>query len=270
VTIARDRVQRPSGALVRRTAGAAVWYEAHGEGWRAAFSTRLGGVSPAPFDSLNLGLSTADEPANVRRNRELFCAAAGVEAAALVVPGQVHGTTVAEVGKGQRGRGAHGRADVIADTDGLLTREAGVPLLVSFADCVPVLLVAGRPARGVALVHAGWRGMLAGIVGEAARALAAVGAPCAAVVGPSIGPCCFTVSDDVGQSFEAAFPGTWRNGRVDLWEAARRQLVGGGFAPADVVSSGLCTFHDHEFFSHRREHGATGRQAAVAWITGGM
>ena len=260
----------PGGALLRHDDGGPVWYEARGAGWRAAFSTRLGGVSPAPFDSLNLGLSTADEPANVLRNRALFAAAAGFEAGELVVPGQVHGTTVVEVGADQRGRGARSRADVIADTDGLLTREAGVPLFVSFADCVPVLLVAGRPARALALVHAGWRGMLVGIVSEAARAVGAFGPFSAAVIGPSIGPCCFAVSADVGESFEATYPGTWREGRVDLWQAARRQLASAGLAPADVVVSGLCTFHDHQFFSHRREHGATGRQAGVAWMTGGM
>ncbi len=261
---------RRGGALLRRDDRGPVWYEARGEGWRAAFSTRLGGVSAPPFGSLNLGMSTDDDPARVWRNRRALAAVAGVAAGDLVVPGQVHGTTIAEVGSRERGRGARGADDVIADTDGLLTREAGVPLVVTFADCVPVLLVGGRPARALALVHAGWRGMLAGIVGEAARALGAGAAEGAAVIGPSIGPCCFAVSPDVGESFETTFPGTWREGRVDLWEVARRQLEAGGFDPAGIVSSGLCTFHDHEFFSHRREHGATGRQAAIAWLTGGM
>ncbi len=259
-----------AGPLRRRDDGGPVWYEARGEGWRAAFSTRLGGVSAPPYDSLNLGLATGDDAEAVRHNRSAFAAAVGVSAHDLVVPGQIHGTTVAEVGSGERGHGALGGAGVIARTDGLLTREPGLPLFVSFADCVPVLLVAGRPARAVALVHAGWRGMLAGIVAQAARAVAAAGGrPAAAVIGPSIGPCCFAVSPDVGEAFEAAFAGTWREGRVDLWEAARRQLAASGFAAADVVTSGLCTCHDHEFFSHRREHGSTGRQAAIAWITGG-
>ncbi len=258
--------RRPTATLVRHDDGGLVWYEARGAGWRAAFSTRLGGFSAAPFDSLNLGISTADDPACVRRNRAAFAAAAGVAADDLVVAGQVHGTAIAEVGRGHRGRGAHGPSDVVPETDGLLTRAAGVPLFVSFADCVPVLLVAGRPAQALALVHAGWRGMVAGIVGEAARVLGASGAARAAVIGPSIGPCCFAVSPDVGERFEEVFPGTWRDGRVDLWETARRQLLAAGFAASDIVTSGLCTCHDHEFFSHRREYGATGRQAAVAWL----
>jgi len=258
-----------AGPLRRHDDGGPVWYEARGDGWKAAFSTRLGGVSAPPYDSLNLGLATGDDAEAVLRNRFAFAAAAGVSGHDLVVPGQIHGTTVAEVGSGERGHGALGGAGVIARTDGLLTREPGLPLFLSFADCVPVLLVAGRPARAVALVHAGWRGMLAGIVAQAARAVAAAGEPVAAVIGPSIGPCCFAVSPDVGEAFGTAFAGTWRAGHVDLWEAARRQLAAGGFAAADVVTSGLCTCHDHEFFSHRREHGGTGRQAAIAWITGG-
>jgi len=255
--------------LVRHDTGGPVWYEARGAGWKAAFSTRLGGVSAPPYDSLNLGLTTADDPKAVRRNRSAFAAAAGVSGRDLVVPGQVHGVTVAEVGNGERGRGALDRAGVVAETDGLLTREPGLPLFVSFADCVPVLLVAGSPARALALVHAGWRGMAAGIVAEAARALGAYGAARAAVIGPSIGPCCFAVSADVGERFEATFPGTWRDGHVDLWEAARQELAAAGLAPGAIVTSGLCTCHDLQFFSHRRERGVTGRQAAIAWMTGG-
>ena len=267
----RGEAARRAGvpALVRRDAGGPVWYEASGPGWKAAFSTRLGGVSAPPYDSLDLGLATGDDADAVRHNRAAFAAAAGVSGRDLVVPGQVHGTAVAEVGSKERGRGARDRADVIAETDGLLTREARLPLFVSFADCVPVLLVAGSPARALALVHAGWRGMVAGIVAEAARALAPHGAAQAAVIGPSIGPCCFAVSPDVGERFEAAFPGTWRDGHVDLWEAARRQLAAAGFAAEAIVTSGLCTCHDPQFFSHRREHGVTGRQAAIAWMTGG-
>ncbi len=267
----RPRPQEPPrpAVLVRHDDGGLVWYEARGAGWRAAFSTRLGGFSAAPFDSLNLGISTADDPACVWRNRKALAAAAGVAAGDLVVAGQIHGTTIAEVGREHRGRGARGPTNVVPDVDGLLTRVAGVPLFVSFADCVPVLLVAGRPAGALALAHAGWRGMLAGIVGKAARAVGASGSARAAVIGPSIGPCCFAVSPDVGRRFEEAFPGTWRDGHVDLWEAARRQLLAAGLEASEIVTSGLCTCHDHEFFSHRREHGATGRQAAVAWLQEG-
>ena len=255
--------------LVRHDDGGPVWYEAHGDGWKVAFSTRLGGVSAPPYDSLNLGLATGDDADAVLRNRVAFAAVAGVSGRDLVVPGQVHGVVLSEVGEGERGRGALGGAGVIAGTDGLLTRAPGLPLFVSFADCVPVVLVVGRPARALALVHAGWRGMAAGIVAAAAQAVGTYGDASAAVIGPSICPRCFAVSPDVGELFAARFPGTWHDGRVDLWEAARRQLAAADLASADVVTSGLCTCHDPEFFSHRRERGVTGRQAAIAWITGG-
>ena len=266
---ARATFGRKDPGLVRRDAGGPVWYEACGDGWKAAFSTRLGGVSAPPYDSLNLGLATGDDAGAVLHNRRVFAASAGLSGRDLVVPGQVHGVVVVEVGEAERGRGALGGAGVIAGTDGLFTRQPGLPLFLTFADCVPVVLVAGRPARALALVHAGWRGMAAGIVAAAARALGAYGAASAAVIGPSICPRCFAVSPDVGELFGATFPGTWHDGRVDLWEAARRQLAAVGLAPADVVTSDLCTCHDPEFFSHRRDRGVTGRQAAIAWITGG-
>ncbi|HMK93472.1 MAG TPA: polyphenol oxidase family protein [Thermoleophilia bacterium] len=256
-------------ALVTHDDGGLVWFEAGGRGWRVAFSTRLGGVSAPPFDQLNLGFSTDDDPAAVWANRVAFARAAGLDAGDLVVPGQVHGTVLAEVGSGQRGRGARGPADVLPATDGLFTHEPGVPMFVSFADCVPVVVAADDGAGGVrlALVHAGWRGMVAGIVAAAARAAGAEGALRAAVIGPSICPRCFEVSPDVGEPFEAAFPGTWHDGRVDLWESARRQLRDAGLATDLVLSTGLCTCHDRRFFSHRRERGLTGRQAAIAWVT---
>ncbi len=280
-----------------RRDGELVWFEAGGDGWRAAFSTRLGGVSQAPYDTLNIGYSVADQQRAVAENRRRLTAGLGLEVRDLVVPGQVHGTTLSTVGLGERGRGAFGRETVLHDTDGLVTRDAGVPLMVTFADCVPVLIVANgaRGAARIALVHAGWRGMLAGIVAKAARELvsslrvadsggrhapaddrysprggdAARGQPArllAALVGPSIGPCSFEVGDDIGRRFEAAFPGTWRGGSVDLWWAAEQQLVAVGLASEAVVNPRLCTACDERFFSHRRDRGLTGRQAAIAWL----
>lgn len=280
-----------------RRDGELVWFEAGGDGWRAAFSTRLGGVSQGPYATLNIGYSVADQQRAVAENRRRFTAAIGLEVRDLVIPGQVHGATLATVGLEERGRGAFGRETVVHDTDGLLTTETGVPLMVSFADCVPVLIAArgaGGAAR-VALVHAGWRGMLAGIVGKAARQLVAPqGASgggagerrvtgrraswggdetratdtrlVAALVGPSIGPCCFEVSDDVGHHFEAAFLGCWQEGKVDLWRAAELQLMGAGLDGRAITNPRLCTVCDRRFFSHRRDKGLTGRQAAIAWL----
>jgi len=195
-------------ALEWREAGGLSWLQWEGAGVAAAFPSREGGVSPAPYDSLNLGLSVDDAPANVLENRRRFCAAVGVPQERLVVPGQVHGTTLARVGEDEAGRGAFDRETVIHDHDGLSTAAHGLGLVVSYADCVPVVIAArGDDGPELAIVHAGWRGMLAGIVGQAAAALARRGGLLGAVVGPSIGPCCFTVDEGLRARFDKRFPG---------------------------------------------------------------
>jgi YfiH family protein len=249
-----------------REAGGLSWLQWEGAGVAAAFPSRKGGVSPAPFASLNLGLSVADDPANVLENRQRLCAAVGVPQERLVIPGQVHGAALAWVGEAEAGRGAFASETVIHDHDGLLTAAPGLGLVVSYADCVPVV-IAARGAAGpeVAVVHAGWRGMLAGIVGQAAGELARRGCLLGAVVGPSIGPCCFTVDEALRERFKARFPGCTGERAVDLWTCARRDLEAAGVPPAAVTVAGLCTMDDTRFFSHRRDHGSTGRHLAIAW-----
>jgi YfiH family protein len=250
------------------------WHEAQGLRWlawesagvSAAFPTREGGVSAAPYDALNLGFSVDDEPAAVLENRRRLCAVVGVSPERLVVPGQVHGTALAWVGEAEAGRGAGDRDTVIHDHDGLLTSASDLGLAVSYADCVPVVIAAsGADGPELAAVHAGWRGMIAGIVGKAAEALARRGRLLGAVVGPSIGPCCFTVDDALRARFVARFPGSAGARAVDLWECARRDLEAAGVPPAGIAVTGVCTSSDGRFFSHRRDHGLTGRHLAIAW-----
>jgi YfiH family protein len=245
------------------------WLAAQGPQWRLAFSTRLGGVSRGPYESLNLSLSVDDERAAVHENRRRLTAALGLRTDDLVVPGQVHGTRVRVVDDRHRGRGARARTTVIHNTDGLLTLTPQLALVVSTADCVPVFVAADLPdgRQAIALVHAGWRGMLAGVVGRAAATLSGLGRLSAAVVGPSIGPCCFAVGDDVGRALQTRFGDVWRHGRVDLWACAAHELAGAGLAAEAIANPRLCTSCDHRFFSHRRDRGLTGRQAAVAWLT---
>lgn len=249
--------------------GDLAWLQWDGAGVRAAFPTREGGVSPVPYDTLNLGLSVDDDPARVLENRRRLCAALGVDHRRLVVPGQVHHTDIAVVGEAEAGRGALSSATVIADRDGLLTAAPALPLAVSAADCLPVVLVA-RTAAGpaVAVVHAGWRGTLAGIVGLAAAELGRRGTLLGAVVGPSIGPCCFSAGEDVVRRFGHAFPGSTGAGRVDLWACARAQLEAARLPAVAVTVSAVCTSCDRRFFSHRRDRGLTGRHLAVAWRQG--
>ena len=158
----------------------------------AAFSTRVGGVSGAPFDTLNLGKLTADDPGHVAENRARLCAEAETEPELLCFGRQVHGPAVRRA----RGQGEPG--------DGLWTDDRGKPLLVFTADCLPVAVArANGDAPAIAALHVGWRGLLGGIVQTAVLELG--GGPLAAVIGPGIGPCCYEVGGDVGAPFRARF-----------------------------------------------------------------
>jgi YfiH family protein len=257
---------RGSFLLEWREHGGVSWLAWEARGVHAAFPARTGGVSAPPFDSLNLGLSVDDEPGHVLENRRRLCAAIGVAQERLVVPGQVHGTALRWVGEAEAGRGAFDSGSVVGQRDGLLTAAAGLGLVISYADCVPVVIVAeADDGPSYATVHAGWRGMLAGIVGIAVHELATRGRPVAAVVGPSIGPCCFAVDDGLRSRFEDRFPGAAAAATVDLWHCARVDLERAGVPATAITVAGLCTASDARFFSHRRDAGATGRHLAVAW-----
>ncbi len=250
-----------------RERGGVSWLEWRAGGVTAAFPARTGGVSAPPFDSLNLGLSVGDRAADVLENRRRLCAALGLPQERLVVPGQVHGTALRWVEGDDAARGAWDGETVVAEHDGLLTAAAGLGLVISYADCVPVVIVAeGGGGPALATVHAGWRGMLAGIVGEAAAELTRSGRrPVAAAVGPSIGPCCFAVDEELRRRFAARFPGSAGAAAVDLWRCARLELETAGVPARSISIAGLCTASDERFFSHRRDDGATGRHLAVAW-----
>lgn len=250
------------------------WRERDGVSWlawaahgvHAAFPARAGGVSAPPFESLNLSLSVHDDPRAVLENRRRLCAAVGVPQDRLVVPGQVHGIALRWVGEAEAGRGASDSPSVVREHDGLLTAAAGLGLVVSYADCVPIVIVAdGEEGPAFATVHAGWRGTIAGIAGLAAAELSRGRRLLAAAVGPSIGPCCFEVDGELRRRFAACYPGSAGTRTVDLWHAVRLDLERAG-VPADAVSvAGLCTSSDARFFSHRRDRGATGRHLAIAW-----
>jgi hypothetical protein len=224
-------------------------------GARAVFTTRRGGVSKPPYDSLNLGLLTDDEPDAVKRNRETLRAELGVKFAYVR---QVHGAEIAVR------RSEAELLGPIHEADGQATALRGVAPMVLTADCLPIA-IAGDGA--VAVVHAGWRGLAAGVIAsgvEAVRSLA--GAPgLAAAIGPGAGGCCYEVGDEVRAEF-AAYGGAARNGQnLDLKAIAREQLLAAG--AREVHDVGLCTICTEGFFSHRRDGGITGRQAGLAWLT---
>lgn len=174
-----------------------------------AFSERGGGVSGAPYESLNLAGHVGDVPALVDANRERLLAAIGIGTLRerLTTAEQVHGIELAEVTPDIAGAGAliAGGAGPVRGVDGLWTRERGVPLMLMFADCVPVILA--RPSiPAVAVVHAGWRGVAAGIVGSAARTLTGLPGPddIVAFIGPHIGACCYPVGAECVSHFDNA------------------------------------------------------------------
>jgi YfiH family protein len=219
-----------------------------------AFSTRLGGVSQGTYDSLNLGLMTHDEPANVEENRRRLCEAAGAEVARLAMNRQVHAATVNRAEAGERGR----------EGDGLWTDEPGVPMLKLTADCLPIALARQNGEKpALALLHVGRLGLLQGIV-EAG--VAALGGRLAAVIGPGIGPCCYEVGEDIAGIYRERFADALRGRNLDLWTVAERVLRSAGVKSVERLD--LCTACDPaHFFSHRRDGPVTGRQGVIGYVT---
>ena len=217
-----------------------------------AFSTRLGGISGGNFASLNLGLKTADERDNVLENRRRLYAAVGAGEGPVSMTRQRHSALVHRAGNGG-----------LPEGDGVWTDEPGEAVLQLAADCVPIALARTGGARpAVAVLHAGWRGLLAGVVEAGVRALGP--GELAAAVGPSIGPCCYEVGDEVAAAFG---PDVMRGGNLDLWAASERALRAAGVERIERV--GLCTACRPDlFFSHRRDRGVTGRQGVIARVAG--
>ncbi|MEX0993029.1 MAG: polyphenol oxidase family protein [Solirubrobacterales bacterium] len=223
---------------------------------QAAFSGRTGGVSKGPYNSLNLGMPTDDEPTLVRQNRRLLAEALGRDLAGLAVGRQVHGTAI-EV------RDARPATDAsLAEADAQLALSEEATPLVLVADCVPLALAG---AGAVAMVHCGWRGLAGGIVERAVATLSerAPSEPAAmrAAIGPGIGSCCYEVGGEVAEVFASSGP------TLDLPAIVRTRLRQAGLPTTAIVTSGLCTSCNRGlFFSHRRDRGVTGRQAGLAWL----
>ena len=250
-----------SSALVWRDAGTPVLdWAAAPDGVRVAFTSRLGGVSGGPFASLNLGALTDDEPANVAANRNRAVEAVGGRGEAATMAWQVHGTEVREVtDRPATGRFLEPGREPFPKSDGLVTSVAGRPLTLLTADCLPLAIAAGDGSR-LAILHAGWRGLAGGIAEEGARS---VGAPALAAIGPGAGPCCYEVREDVAGPLRRRFgDDVVKDGRANLWLCAERALRAAGID--DIAVAGECTIcNPQRYFSHRRDHGVTGRQGVV-------
>jgi YfiH family protein len=229
--------------------------------YRVDFSTRHGGVSEGAFSSLNLGIRTDDEPARVVENRTRLCAAVHVDRDGATMAWQRHGSIVRRA----EPRGVVTPGTVYDHCDGLWSDVPGQGMLLLTADCLPIAVArTGGERPGLAILHAGWRGLLAGIVGIGIRTL---GGPVAAAIGPAIGPCCYEVGEEVAEPYREAFGSdVVRDGKLDLWTSAERALRAAGCERVDRFD--ICTScHPDRFFSHRRDRGHTGRQGVIAAVT---
>ncbi|MBL7888836.1 MAG: peptidoglycan editing factor PgeF [Bacteroidia bacterium] len=226
----------------------------------AAQSTRDGGVSPAPFNSLNLGLSVNDLPENVMKNRALFFNSLGIELNQLSISKQVHGAAILHAGKPQ----------ITEGYDAQISNTKGLFLVVSVADCTPIL-IHDEKENAVAAIHAGWRGTVSNIVGNTLAKMKATfgteGKNCKAFIGACIDYEQFEVGEEVAAHFDSAFK-RFDAGKqkyfVNLKAANREQLLRFGVPPENIEISNYCTAANNDlFFSHRKEKGNTGRMMAV-------
>jgi polyphenol oxidase len=230
-------------------------------GARAIFSTRRGGVSEGPYESLNLGILTDDDPEHVTFNRARLAESAGVDAGRIVMGWQVHGTDLqAWDGPDPQLAYAQPGDKQLPRVDGHLTDEAGLGLLVLVADCYPVALSDGKRA---AMLHCGWRPLAGGII---ERAIAEFHSPPAAAVGPGIGGCCYEVGPDVSERF-ADVPGAVDGRMLDLRRVIAARLEAAGVSEIEHLDR--CTSCEPElYFSHRRDNGLTGRQGGLCALSG--
>jgi YfiH family protein len=243
-----------------------------------AFSERGGGRSVAPYDGLDLAAHVGDAPATVDENRAALLRSLGIEPLRhrLTMAEQVHGSTVRVVTGASVGMGAFARTDgppPLPATDALVTTDPEAPLMLCYADCVPVVLVATAPVKAVAVVHAGWRGALARIPAEAARRLASEcgcgTADLVAYIGPHIGPCCYNVDVALLSQFVQSFGNiAAAQGRLDLGAVVSESLIGVGVPLSSQAHVDICTMDRTDAFYSYRAEGLTGRHGALACILG--
>lgn len=239
----------------------------------AHVSTRHGGVSPAPWQSLNFSVPRGDTRQRVRENRTRFAQAIGIDGERITFCQQVHGTGIAVVDENDAGQMQSG-------CDGLVTDTAGLPLMLVFADCTPLLFY-DRQHHALGICHAGWRGTVNGAAGATLWAMQAAfdtdPADVLACIGPSIGPESYEVGDEVLAlasaklgSIDALFRfpnGDDANPHFNLWAANRMQFIDAGVPEAQFELAGIDTAQNtSDFFSHRAEQGKCGLFGMAAWL----
>lgn len=254
-------------------------------GLTAGFTTRQGGVSEAPYDSMNMALHVNDDPKHVIRNRELLASAVGLPFDSYTCAEQVHSNHVHIVSLTDRGKGRSLREDAIQDADALVTKEEGLLLNSFYADCVPLLFV-DPVQRVIGLAHAGWKGTVLGIAMKTVeRMKESFGSDpntILAAIGPSISSCCYEVDERVITPVKELLsahsisedgilkPSQQGRAMLNLREINRELLLKAGILASHIECTTWCTScHSELFFSHRRDGGKTGRMASwIGWKKG--
>ncbi len=225
-----------------------------------------------------MAFHVGDRDEAVLENRRLMCGALEAEMEDMVAGKQVHGTEVCKVTRYQRGKGARSLESAIPDTDALITSEPGLLLSSYYADCVPVMLL-DPVCKAVGLAHAGWKGTVGRIAGKAVQSMSECFGTdpldCLAVVGPSIGPCCYEIDLPVLEQVKKSF-NNWREvvcqttperWQLNLWLANRRALTEAGLKDNNILEAGLCTACNRDlFFSYRAQSGLCGRMASLIML----
>ncbi|MBQ1684575.1 MAG: peptidoglycan editing factor PgeF [Clostridia bacterium] len=231
------------------------------------FSTRIGGISPAPFDSLNMSLTRADAKENVKRNYRIFADAFGIDFGSLVLVNHEHASNVVRVDRRDFGRGL--TREALPFCDGIITNDPAVTLVTLHADCSCVYLYDAEHSA-IGLAHAGWKGTFKRVGQRMTEKMAEEFGTDPAKLVAAIGPCicknCFEVDESIGHDFAAEFdyagiskPGRPGKAYVDIEAALIIQLLDAGIPPQSICSMGLCTFERRDlFFSYRRDGAGTG------------
>jgi YfiH family protein len=246
------------------------------DGIIAGTSTREGCVSGPPYEPANTALHVSDRRAAVLEDRSRICSELSIDAGDLVCAEQVHGSRVARVAEGDRGRGAIRDDEAVRGVDGLVTDLRELPLAIFTADCVPVFVYeATKEIVGIA--HAGWRGTFLRIAGTLIEELegqfGADPRSCFVALGPSAGPCCYEVGDEVVSAFqekghpESIFSHT-EDGKfwLDMWQANALQLEERGVPRGNISCPQACTVCSDRYFSCRRDGAVTGRNMSVIML----
>ncbi len=235
------------------------------------FTCRQGGVSSGKICGLNLGFRVEDHTDSVMENYRLVSCDLEIPLSSMVLARQTHTDHIRIVTKDDAGKGVVRQSD-ITDTDGLMTDQPGLGLVVFSADCVPILLF--DPSRkAIAALHAGWRGTVKEIAKKGASMMCEVYGcnpkDILAAVGPSIGPCCFSFGQDAKDYFPEKYLSPMPSGKflVDLWQMNYDQLTSQGLLPEHIALSRICTVcHADTFYSYRTHREHTGRQAALIML----